>query len=140
MEEKEPNKIKSIINLRKPEPFRGNGSIQSWIIHMKHYTRGSIPQNSMSIANSYLDGNPHEWRIVHQTTEEGRSITEWSSFKRALLKRFQPLKKAKIARDKLAKWRQVRYVTTFNEDFLRIILDIPNISEEEKVHCYTRGL
>ena len=140
VEEKEPPQTKGTIKLRKPEPFRGKGSIQSWITHMENYTRGSSPQESFSIAISYLDGNAHEWWIVHQSTEEGNAINEWSPLKDALLKIFQSLNKVKIARDKLAKWRQVKDVTVFNEDFLRIILDIPNISEEEKIDRYTRGL
>ena len=70
IEEREPNANKSVVKLRKPEAFKGKGSIQSWITHMENYTRGSSPHDSMSIAISYLDGNAHEWWIVHQITEE----------------------------------------------------------------------
>lgn len=31
-------------------------------------------------------------------------------------------------------------VATFNDDFLKIILDIPNISMEEQLDRYSRGL
>ena len=54
--------------------------------------------------------------------------------------RFDTLNREKVARDKLAKWRQVKDVQSFNEDFQKILLDIPNISMEEKVDRYTRGL
>ena len=37
------------------------------------------------------------------------------------------------------KWRQVKDVSIFNDDFQRIILDIPNISIEEQIDRYTRG-
>jgi hypothetical protein len=58
----------------------------------------------------------------------------------ALIKRFDTLNKVKIARDKLAKWKQIKDVPSFNDDFQRIILDIPNISVEEQIDRYTRGL
>lgn len=126
--------------LRKPESYKGKGSIQSWIMHMDNYTNGAPPDQAMAIAVSFLDGNAHEWWIVHSSTNEGRDISTWDHLKQALLKRFQPLNKTKIARDRLAKWKQLKDVPSFNEEFLRIILDIPNISEEEKIDRYTRAL
>ena len=50
------------------------------------------------------------------------------------------MNKSKKARDKLAKWRQVKDVSTFDYDFQRIILDIPNICIEEQIDRYTRGI
>ena len=129
-----------VIKFRKPEPFKGKGSILSWVVHMENYIRNTPSAQAMAIAISYLEGNAHEWWIVHSTTPEGSQIATWAALKEALLARFQPLNKAKVARDRLGKWKQVRDVSSFNEDFLRIILDIPTISEEEKVDRYTRGL
>lgn len=60
--------------------------------------------------------------------------------KQALSTRFDTLNKEKVARDKLARWKQIKDVQTFNDDFQKIILDIPNISMEEQVDRYTRGL
>ena len=40
----------------------------------------------------------------------------------------------------MAKWRQIKDISTFNDDFKRIILDIPNISIEEHIDQYTSGL
>ena len=45
-----------------------------------------------------------------------------------------------MARDKLVKWEQIKYESYFNEEFLHILLDIPNISKEEKIDRYTRAL
>ena len=126
--------------LRKPELFKGKGSVHSWIEHMDNYLQGSEPTQALAIATSYLDGNAHEWWIVFRTTQEGSDVKTWDDLKEALRKRFQPLNKKKAARDKLAKWKQVKDVSSFNEDFLRIILDIPYISMEEQIDRYTRGL
>ena len=128
------------VKLKKPDSYKGKGSISSWVVHMDNYTRSSSPEHAFLIAVSFLEGNAHEWWIVHSLTEEGRNIVTWQGLKEALIKRFQPLNKTKMARDKLAKWKQVRDVSSFNEDFLRILLDIPNISEEEKIDRYTRAL
>ena len=128
------------VKMKKPESFRGKGSITSWAVHMDNYTRSSPPDQAFLIAVSFLDGNAHEWWIVHSQTDEGRSVNTWQGLREALVKRFQPLNKTKIARDKLAKWRQLKDVSSFNEEFLRILLDIPNISEEEQIDRYTRAL
>lgn len=126
--------------LRKPEPFKGKSPINSWVVHMDNYLTTASPEESLPIAVSYLEGSAHEWWIAYQSTPEGSIVTSWIDLRSALLKRFQPLNKQKAARDKLAKWKQIKDVATFNEDFLRIILDIPNIAMEEQIDRYTRGL
>lgn len=126
--------------INKPQSFNGKGSITSWTIQMDNYVRGTDDQTSLSIALSYLSGNAHEWWIVFQKTEEGQSIHGWGDLRGALVQRFETLNKEKIARDKLARWKQIKDVATFNEDFLKIILDIPNINVEEQIDRYTRGL
>lgn len=53
---------------------------------------------------------------------------------------FDTLNKEKVARDKLACWRQVKDVPSSNKGFQKILLDIPNISKKGQVDYYTRGL
>ena len=102
---------------------------------------GSMPDDkALAVAISYLDGPAHDWWIVFKNSEQGRSINTWSLLQSVLISRFEILNKSKIARDKLAKWRQIKDVSAFNDDFQRIILDIPNISVEEQIDRYTRGL
>ena len=106
---------------------------------MDNYLSGLNDTSAFQIAVSYLEDSAHEWFIVRQKTD-GDSITTWPALKDALVRRFETLNKEKIARDKLAKWKQKKDVATFNQDFLRIVLDIPNISIEEQIDRYTRGL
>ena len=126
--------------IKRPDAFKGKGSVQSWAVHMDNYLRDTPLRDCLHISASYLEGSAHEWWIVHQSTEEGKRINDWSALRAALIKRFEPLNKEKVARDKLAKWKQVKDVSSFNEDFLKIILDIPHISSEEQIDRYTRGL
>ena len=107
---------------------------------MDHYVWNISPSTAFNIAISYLSGNPHEWWIFYQHSEEEKVIDEWPGLREALTRRFHTLNREKIARDKLAKWKQVKDVATFNEDFLRIILDIPTINVEEQIDRFTRGL
>ena len=125
---------------KKPDSYKGKGSITSWITHMTNYV-GNTPDNlALSIAVSYLEGSAHEWWIAFRQTPDGQAIATWSALQPALVNRFDTLNKAKIARDKLAKWKQMKDVSSFNDDFQKIILDIPNISVEEQIDRYTRGL
>ena len=126
--------------VRRPESFSGKGSVTSWITHMSNYLGNTTDIDSLPIAVSYMTGSAHEWWIVYKNTAEGRTVTSWSRLKEGLVKRFDALNKEKIARDKLARWKQVKDVSAFNDDFLRIILDIPDISMDEQIDRYTRGL
>ena len=129
-----------VVKRKKPESFKGKGSITSWITHMTNYLGGTSPDEALSIAVSYLEGPAHEWWIVFRQSLEGQGIQTWENLRPALIRRFDTLNKVKIARDKLAKWKQIKDFTTFNDDFQKIILDIPNISVEEQIDRYTRGL
>lgn len=123
-----------------PPLYKGKGSIVSWTTHMDNYLQNVSDDEAIKIAVSYLHDGAHEWWMVYQKAEEGNSIRTWSALKEALVRRFDVLNKEKIARDKLAKWRQIKDVLSFNEDFQKIILEIPGISAEEQIDRYTRGL
>ncbi len=133
-------KSNHLVKPNKPESYSGKSSIRSWAIHMDNYLKNCANEEAVSVASSYLIGPAHEWWIVHQTTNTGSTIDSWEKLKDALIARFETLNKEKLARDKLATWKQIKDVITFNEDFQRIILDISDISESEKIDRYSRGL
>ena len=128
--------------LKKPENFTEGtkDSVLSWTTHMSNYLRDVNEPQATSIAVSYLQSTAHDWWIKYQLTEDGKKVETWPQLKDALIARFDTLNKEKIARDKLAGWRQIKDVKTFNDDFQKIILDIPNISVDEQIDRYTRGL
>ena len=109
---------------KRPDSFRGRGSIGSWILHMNNYVLNQPEPLALSIAVSYLDGPAHEWWIAYKESEEGKHVATWSALRHALRQRFETLNKVKIGRHKLAKWKQVKDVSLFNDDFQRIVLDI----------------
>ena len=67
-------------------------------------------------------------------------MTTWPLLKEALIRRFESLNRVKIARDELAKWKQIKDAASFNQDFQKILLDIPSMTIEEQVDRYARGL
>lgn len=124
----------------KPSSFYGKGSVSSWCVQMDNYLGNARGMDSLKVALSYLAGSAHEWWIVYEKSTEGQSINTWDALKAALLQRFETLNKEKIARDKLARWKQVKDVPTFNDDFNKIILDIPEIGVKDQIDRYSRGL
>jgi Retrotransposon gag protein len=67
-------------------------------------------------------------------------MKSWVALTEAITKRFSPLNKIKLARDKLSRWRQLRDVPSYNTEFLKIILDIPHIGLDEQIDRNARGL
>ena len=124
----------------KPFSFNGKGSVSSWCVQMDNYLAGTNEIDSLNIALSYLSGNAHEWWIVHSKSTDGSIVKSWTNLRAALLKRFETLNKEKIARDKLARWKQVKDVPTFNDDFNKIMLDIPDMGTKDQIDRYSRGL
>ena len=107
---------------------------------MSNYIQGETEMNAITIPVSYLHRPIHEWWICHSQTLEENLIQTWSSLYDALIDRLETLNKAKIVRDKLAKWEQVRNFSSYNDNFQGIVIDIPNTSIEEQINGYTRGL
>ena len=107
---------------------------------MTNNVRNTQEPQAKSIAVSYIQGTALEWWIKYQDTEDGKNIKTLPLLKQTLVARFDRLNKQKIVRDCLAKWRQIKDVKIFSGDFQKIILDIPNISIDEQIDRYTRGL
>ena len=127
---------------RKPVSFTGKDSesVLSWVILMDSFLGDAPGPDSLNVACSYLDGHAHEWWIVYRLTEEGSAINTGLQIKGTLTQMLQTLDKEKISCDKLAKWRKMKDITSFNSDFQKIILDIPDIALAEQLDRYTRGL
>eukprot|EP00170_Pyropia_yezoensis_P000123 contig_1036_g124 len=122
----------------KPGLFSGKpGTIEAWCSHMDSYVRLSEPAEACRVACTYLDGEAFNWWHTYSQTTD---VSSWDAFRAALIRRFSPLNKTQAARDKLHAWRQIKDVGTFNKTFLSVVVDIPDITEAEKIDRYTRGL
>lgn len=123
----------------KPPTFDGKGSVDSWLAHIQEYCSTSPNEQKLAIAVTYLTGSAHDWYIGTKQLQDSPVLT-FVGFCQAISKRFNPADKARAARDKLAKWRQLKSVHIYSQSFLEIILDIPTITEDEKIDRYSRGL
>lgn len=122
----------------KPSLFSGKvGTIDSWCAHMDSYLTGTDPAEARRIACTYLEGEAFSW---WHTYRDQAALKDWPTLRAALVRRFNPLNKVQAARNKLHAWHQIKDVGTFNKSFLAIVLDIPDITEEEKIDRYSRGL
>ena len=125
--------------MNKPEAFNGTPeeSLDSFIGHLELYLEHVPDSMRMNVAVSYLNGHAFDWfKVVNGT----QPITSWGELKMKLHERFQPINKIKIARDKLACLEQTSSVADLNENFLKIIVDIPGISNDEVIDRYMRAL
>ncbi len=57
-----------------------------------------------------------------------------------MIARFETCNMIKIARDELSRWKQIKDVSSFKENFLKILLHIPTITVDEQLDRYDRGL
>lgn len=57
-----------------------------------------------------------------------------------MLSQFIHITKKKAPRDKHAAIKQTGLVAFLNQEFQKILMDMPHISQEEAVDSYTRGL
>lgn len=124
--------------INKPPTFSGKSNIDSWVTHVRNYLEGTSDEKAIPIALSYISGAAHEWYLAQK--RNGLEFNTLEDLFEYLKKRFTTVNKEKLARDKLSKWKQFKDVQQYNEDFLKIVLDIPNISMEEQLDRYTRGL
>lgn len=123
----------------KPEVFKGesNESLDSFIGRMELYLAQIPEELKLKVAVSYLSGSAFEYFNVANSVDQ---IVDWPSLKDRLKSQYQSVNKRKIARDKLARWKQLPSVVVYIESFMKIILDIPGISKEEVIDRYMRRL
>ena len=107
--------------------------------HQQLHSQPKNPQ-ALNVAVNYLQDTANEWWIGCKEIEDGRQVSTLLKLGESLIGRFEALNKFKIARDKLARWKQIKDVPSFNEDFQKILLIISTITVEEQLDRYARGL
>ncbi|KAL1921114.1 uncharacterized protein VTP21DRAFT_10830 [Calcarisporiella thermophila] len=131
-------------SIRMPEPStfsgRKNTSSRPWITQLERYfTVTRAPEHiKIPYAVALLRDDAAVWwefRITRNTPYE-----KWEEFKNELICHFSPVNTEKQARDKLAISRQTRSAQEYSNEFRKIVLQIPNITEDELIDKYIRGL
>lgn len=76
----------------------------------------------MTFALRYLSGNVREWWMVYSESVEGQEIYTQREVNTALLSRVEAIKKERIVLDELARWKQVKDFSAFNNDLTKYYL------------------
>lgn len=137
---------KSTARPHPPPPFRGAGALLSlpgWISSMRVYlmAAGEPTERWIALACTYLTGSAASWYKHREEAMRQHGITDsWDAFIRDLMTYFQPIDVHTLARDKLYNLRQIHSVQNYNSTFMDLIANIIDMTEDEKVDKYIRGL
>lgn len=138
-----PNSIKP----NKPETFDGRPktSVETWLFSLEHFNLFHGMNDTTLVyyaASLFVDNAMNWWRLRRIAEEEGtlETIESWHVFREELIIQFKPINAEKTARDKLAALKQLTSVSDYVNNFRRIMLDIPNYGDNNKLDTFTRGL
>jgi len=104
---------------------------------MDAYVSGSEPDEACRNACTYLYG---EALTCWQSYNAATSVPDWDTLRTCLIRRFNTLNKVQAARKKLHSCPQLNDVGSFNKKFLSIVMDIPDVTESEKIDRCNHGL
>lgn len=142
----------------KPNTFSGSHTRSSrvdgdqprvdlWIFEMEQYFEATVmPEDKyVAFATSFLRGPAATWWHSHVLTAANsggqiRRINVWAEFRQEIYGQFKPVNAEKIARDRLYHLRQHKSVLDYIYQFNLCCLDIPGITEAEKLDKFKRGL
>jgi hypothetical protein len=133
---------RTALRLPPPASFDGRASaLDGWLADMKkQFDHHAVTQDGERLrqAPGFLTGAAYDW---WERLDVASRPTTWEAFAAALRKRFQPVTSADTARAKLLALAQGK--TTVNEyiaSFLRLLMAVPSMSEDDRLFQFLRGL
>jgi retrotransposon gag protein/zinc knuckle protein len=75
-----------------------------------------------------------------RATRPPTSRCQWDLFKQSLQDQFQPVNSTKTARTRLDQLKQKTSVRIYNTEYRELMVQIPDMSEADRLHNYLRGL
>lgn len=126
----------------KPDQFFGTDDakrVRQWVFQVENYFNviGEPDERRVPYATTLLRKNALLW--WQSLRPEERPAT-WADFSRVLIEYFQPLSATIVARDNLARLYQKTSVKAYVEEFKSQVLNIPDITDAEKLDKFRRGL
>lgn len=140
------NAVGAQFKVREPEVFKGERNalvVESWINSMELYfqlIRATHGQDQLLYALSLLRGDAQLWYSQKKIYEAQELPQDWDDFKVLLRKEFVPINSVIQARDKLASLVQGGSVTDYINEFRRLKLQIPDLSQGDALDRFVRGL
>jgi hypothetical protein len=136
------------IEAPKPKEFDGKRDakeIDNFLWHLERYFEALGLTDEMAkvrTATLYLTNLAATWwRRKHAEIEKGTcAIKSWEEFKAELKRQFYPENVAQLARKKMKELKHNRSIREYVEEFSGLMLQIPNMSEEDFLFNFMDGL
>lgn len=136
------------IRVPEPIPFKGARNakeLENFLWDMEQYFQAAhIPEHEqVTMTSMYLAGDAKLWwrtRVQDDVNAGRQRIETWSALKKELKIQFLPLNASWLARDALKKLRHTDTVRSYVTEFSSLMLDIHNMSEEDKLFNFISGL
>ena len=139
----------SFMKPNKPGSFDGTRdalTVRAWIHSVEKYLRliqvGQStmigPDVAIDFCSTFMTGTAANWwyTVVH----ENKVPPTWEAFKLLVETEFVPQDSVVRARDRLNKLRQKTSVASYLSEFRNMVIDIPDMSETEKLARFCEGL
>lgn len=139
---KPTTKLPSSIKLPTVSKYSGDKreDLLAWLFQInEHLTLAQLEDDNTRIlfAGTALTGNALTW---YRSMKMAGEVTTWEEFKASLQAHFYPIDPVKQARDQLHPLVQTTSVREYTATFRHLCAIINNISEDEKLDRYVRGL
>jgi hypothetical protein len=141
--------VVSQVKASKPKVFSGKFGVDPavWTYYVDLYYEISgvkDEERKVMVAASYLVDRAATWwrNLAERARVSGVKPCngKWDVFKEKLIQAFRPVNHVKLARDKLATLKQYGSVAKYNDEFISLCMQIPDIGEADKLDRYVRGL
>ncbi|KAG6515103.1 hypothetical protein ZIOFF_025488 [Zingiber officinale] len=137
-----------LVRVPKPKSFGGTRSakeLENFLWDMEQYfVAAKVPETEkVTISSMYLIGDAKLWwrtRMVDDANAGRQKIDTWDRLKKEMKDQFLPGNTSWIARDGLKRLKQSGSVRDYVKEFSSLMLDIQNMSEEDKLYNFLYGL
>ena len=136
------------VRVPQPKGFNGNRNmkeLENFLWDKEQFFKAAhVPDGEkVSITSMYLTGDAKLWwrTRMEDDAESGKpQITTWETLKKELKDQFLPTNTAWMAREALQRLRHIRSVREYVKEFSSLMLDIKNMSKEDKLFNFMSGL
>lgn len=133
------------IKVPDPKPFAGardSKELENFLWDMEQYFKAAhVPQTEMvTITTMYLSSDAKLWWRTRSEDDTRPIIVTWELMKKELRAQFLPTNAAWVARRNLKELQHTDTVREYVKQFSSLMLDIKNMSEEDRLFNFISGL
>lgn len=136
------------IKVPEPKPFQGTRNakeLENFLWDMEQYfkTVHIVDEERVPMTTMYLMGDAKLWwrtRVQEDQNGDKPAIVEWEVLKKELRAQFLPCNSAWLARESLKELKMGSSIRDYCKEFCSLMLDISNMSEEDKLFNFMAGL